>query len=111
MKDFDLAKEICKALEEFEKESRNCIYILSPNTVRKVSIIKRILVKKEHKILFDMVTNTINICVLEYVFDSCICDLKRLFETVDSFVIDALDNGQVSIEMKILNAAEIVRRK
>ena len=57
-----------------------------------------------------MATNSIEICVLSYVFDSCVCDLKRVFQTVDLFVIDALNDGKVSIEMKILNAAEIIRR-
>ena len=111
MKDFDLAKEICKALEEFEKASRNIIYMLKPNTIKRVKSMERVLIETEHKISFNMVTNSIVICILGYVFDSCVCDLKRVFETVDLFVIEALDDGQVSIEMKILNAAEIIRRK
>lgn len=45
-----------------------------------------------------------------YVFDSCVNKLKDAFNIVDLFVIDALKDGQVCIEMKIINAAEIIRR-
>lgn len=110
MNNFDLAKEICKALERAEKESRNNIYLLKPETIKRSKIINRLLKDSECTIAFDMATNSIEICVLGYVFDSCVCDLKRVFQTVDLFVIDALNDGKVSIEMKILNAAEIIRR-
>lgn len=111
MKEFNLAKEICKALESAEKDSRNHIYILKPEVIRREKIIERVLAETEYKISFDVVTNSIEISVLGYVFDSCVCDLKHVFEMVDLFVIDALKDGRVSIEMKILNAAEIIRRK
>lgn len=111
MKEFELAKEICKALERAEKDSRNNIYILKPEVIRREKIIERVLVGTEYKISFNVATNSIEICVLGYVFDSCVCDLKQVFEMVDLFVIDALKDGRVSIEMKILNAAEIIRRK
>ena len=107
---FDLAKEICKALERAEKESRNNIYLLRPETIKRSKIINRLLKDSECTIAFDMATNSIEICVLGYVFDSCVCDLKRVFQTVDLFVIDASNDGKVSIEMKILHAAEIIRR-
>ena len=110
MSDFDLAKEICKALEKAEKESRNNIYLLRPETIKRTKIISCLLKDRDCAISFDMATNSIEICVLGYVFDSCVCDLKRVFQTVDLFVIDALSDGKVSIEMKILNAAEIIRR-
>lgn len=45
-----------------------------------------------------------------YVFDSSVLELKQVFQAVDLFVIDALANGQVCIEMKISNAAEIIGR-
>ena len=111
MKEFDLAKEICKALERAEKESRNNIYLLKPETLHRVQVINCLLEGTQHDVSFDMVTNSIEICILGYVFDSCVCDLKRIFQTVDLFVVDALKDGRVSIEMKIINAAEIVRRK
>lgn len=110
MNEFDLAREICKALEKAEKESRNNIYLLRPETIKRTKIISCLLKDRDCAISFDMATNSIEICVLGYVFDSCVCDLKRVFLTVDLFVIDALNDGKVSIEMKILNAAEIIRR-
>ena len=111
MKDFDLAKEICKALENAERESKKNIYLLKPGAIRKANLIEQLLEGTTHTISFDLVTNSIEICLLGYVFDSHICDLKQVFQIVDLFVIDALNDGQVSIEMKILNAAEIIRRE
>lgn len=111
MNDFDLAKVICRALEEAEKENRNNIYLIKPETMRKATTIESILNDTELSLSFDYITNSIEICVLGYVFDSCTCDLKRVFQTVDLFVIDALADGKVSIEMKILNAAEIIGRR
>ena len=110
MNNFDLAKEICKALERAEKESKNNIYLLKPETMKRAKVIESLLKETEHNISFDTVTNSMEINALGYVFDSCVCDLKRIFQTVDLFVIDALIDGKVSIEMKILNAAEIIRR-
>lgn len=111
MKDFDLAKEICRALENAERESKKNIYLLKPDTIRRANLIDQLLKGVSHTISFDMVTNSVEICVLGYVFDSGTCELKRIFQTVDLFVIDALNDGRVSIEMKLLNAAEIIRRE
>ena len=77
MKEFNLAKEICKALESAEKDSRNNIYILKPEVIRREKIIERVLAETEVEISFDVVTNSIEISVLGYVFDSCVCDLKH----------------------------------
>lgn len=110
MKNIDLAKMICKALEKAEKESRDNVYILTPNTMKKATILEKALASMEYEICFDRVSNALEIGVSGYVFDSCITDLKAVFSIVDLFVIDALSNGKVCIEMKVLNAAEILRR-
>lgn len=110
MTDFKFAKKICETLEKAKKESENNIYLLKPEIIKKVKIIENLLKETNYIIDFDAVTNSIEICVLEYVFDSCICDLKQVFQIVDLFVIDALKDRHVSIEMKILNAAEIIGR-
>ena len=110
MNDFNLAKIICCALEEAQKESRNNVYLIKLETLIKVKTIEAILNDTELSLSFDCTSNSIEICVFGYVFDSCTADLKRIFQTVDLFVIDTLRDGKVSIEMKILNAAEIIRR-
>ena len=110
MKNIDLAKMICNALEKAERESRGTIYILTPSTMKKAKLIESALKGVEYDICFDRVTNALEISVLGYVFDSCITDLKTAFLIVDLFVIDALTDGKVCIEMKVLNAAEILRR-
>ncbi len=110
MKNIDLAKMICKALEKAEKESQGNIYILKPNTKKIAKNIEKALAGMEYEICFDRVSNALEIGVSGYVFDSCITDLKTVFSIVDLFVIDSLSNGKVCIEMKVLNAAEILRR-
>lgn len=110
MKNIDLAKIICKALEKAEKETRGNVYILTPNTMKKTRIIEKALAGMKSEICFDRVSNALEIAVSGYVFDSCLTDLKAVFSIVDLFVIDSLSDGKVCIEMKVLNAAEILRR-
>lgn len=110
MKDFNLEKEIYNTLKRAERESENNIYLLKPNIIKKVNFIECLLREIKHRICFDMVTNSVNISVLGYVFDSSVLELKQVFQAVDLFVIDALANGQVCIKMKISNAAEIIGR-
>jgi len=110
MKNIDLAKKICKALEKAEKESRGNVYILTPYTMKKARVIEKVLASMEYEICFDRVSNALEIAVSGYVFDSCLTDLKAVFSIVDLFVIDSLSDGKVCIEMKVLNAAEILRR-
>jgi len=73
-------------------------------------VIEKVLASMEYEICFDRVSNALEIAVSGYVFDSCITDLKAVFSIVDLFVIDSLSDGKVCIEMKVLNAAEILRR-
>lgn len=110
MKNIDLAKLICNALDKAERESRRNIYILTSSTMKKAKLIESALKGVEYDICFDRVSNALEIGVSGYVFDSCITDLKAVFSIVDLFVIDSLSDGKVCIEMKVLNAAEILRR-
>ena len=111
MKNIDLAKMICNALDKAERDSRGNIYILTPSTMKKARVIEKALAGMEYDICFDRVSNALEIGVSGYVFDSCITDLKAVFSIVDLFVIDSLSDGKVCIEMKVLNAAEILRRR
>lgn len=111
MSDFELAKEICSALDRAEQESRKNIYILKPDTIRKINELENLLCGTDFSIEFDRCTNSMEICLSGYVLDSQVEKLKRVFSTVDLFVIDATRDGKVCIEMKILNAAIIERRK
>ena len=110
MKNSDLAQGICKALEKAERDSRNNIYILKSETVNKINILTKALADTENTIDFDRATNSIEITLTGNVFDSCITNLKDMFQIVDLLVIDALSDGKVCIEMKIINAAKILRR-
>ncbi len=110
MNNFNLEKEICAALDRAEKESRKNTYIMKEDTIKKVKLLSSFLRETNFSIEFDRVINTIEICLTGYVLDSCTCDLKSVFKIVDLFVIDSLNDGKVCIEMKILNAAKIIRR-
>lgn len=110
MNDFDFAKEFNAAMERAERECRDNIYILRKETVQKVILLEALLKGTNFKIEFEKIGNTIEICLSDYVFDSFVCDLKSVFRIVDLFVIDARNDGEVYIEMKILNAAKIIRK-
>ena len=110
MDEFNWIKELGEILEDMEEESKLNIYMLKPEAVKKAAIVGRILKDTDLTIRFDPVVNAIEIIVLDYVYDSYLCDLKQVFQTVDLFSIDALTDGRVSIEMKLLKAAEIIGR-
>ena len=110
MNNLQLAKMITKALENTAIEVHKNIYILKPDTIRKISVLEKLLHENRPSVNFDRTTNSIDINLTGYVFDSCVCELKQVFQTVDLFVIDAMNDGKVCIEMKIINAAEIMRR-
>ena len=111
MENFDWARELYKAIEEAARETENDLYLLKPEVIQRVKIIENILHDAEYTVQLNAVANAVDISVLGYVFDSCFCDLKCVFENVDRIMIDALEDGRVSIEMRIVNAAEIIRRK
>lgn len=110
MNDFDFSKGFNDAMELAEIESRDNIYILRIETVQKVMLLEALLKGTNSRIQFEKIGNSIEICVSDYVFDSFVCDLKSVFRLVDLFVIDAVEDGEVHIEMKILNAAKIIRK-
>lgn len=110
MKDFNLEKEIYNSFKRAERENKNNIYLLKSDIIKKVKFIECLLRETEHRICFDIVTNSVNIFVLGYVFDSSALELKQTFRAVDFFVINALNNGLVCMEMKISNVAEIIGR-
>lgn len=109
MNGFDFAKEFNAITEQAETESRNNIYILHKEIVQKVMLLEALLKGTNFKIQFEKIGNSIEISVSDYVFDTFVCDLKSVFQIVDLFVIDAVKDGEVHIEMKILNAARIIR--
>lgn len=108
MKNFDLIKALGHALKEKDKTCANKIYFLRPETIRKISELESLLNGAQAKIDFDAISNSIEICLTDYVFDSCVNKMKRIFSITDLFVIDADSDGKVHIEMKILNASEII---
>ena len=110
MNDFDFAKEYNAAMGQAERESRDNIYILRKETVQKVMLLEALLKGTNFRIEFEKIGNSIEIFLSDYVFDSFVCDLKSVFQLVDLFVIDAVEDGEVHIEMKILNAATIIKK-
>lgn len=110
MNEYELFRLLNASLNQAEKDCQNKAYILKVETIKKIKIIDDLLDSFNGKINFDAPTNSIEISTTAFVFDSMVCNLKRIFELVDLFVIDAVDDGAVCIEMKILNAANQIGR-
>lgn len=110
MNDYELSQFLNASLNQAKKECRRNVYLLKVETIKKIKIIDNLLEFYNCNIDFDAPTNSIEISATAFVFDSMVCNLKRVFELADLFVIDAVDDGTVCIEMKIRNAAEVIRR-
>lgn len=110
MNDYELSQLLNASLNQAKKECQKNVYLLKVETIKKIKIIDDLLASYNCNIDFDAPTNSIEISATAFVFDSMVCNLKRAFELVDLFVIDAADDGAVCIEMKIWNAARRIRR-
>jgi len=110
MNEFELAKMIDLALTEAQKESVNYTFVLKPKTIQKAQIMQFLLKDFRYTLNFDGATNSLEISFNAYVFDSTYIDLAKVFRIVDVYVIDALKDGRICIEMKLLNAALKIRR-
>lgn len=110
MNDYELSQLLNASLNQAEKECQRDVYLLKVETIKKIKIIDDLLEDYNSNINFDAPTNSIEISTTAFVFDSMVCNLKRVFELVDLFVIDATDDGSVCIEMKIWHAAKLIRR-
>ena len=107
MNDYEFAKLIGKAIELHEEKTKNNKYILKPETAVKISRILQ-LASKCVKAKFDISDNAFDIEFQSYVFDSLTEHMKEVFELADIFNIDALDDGMVSIELRILEAGILI---
>ncbi len=110
MNDYILSQFLNASLNQAKKECQNNVYLLKVETIKKIKIIDDLFEFYHCNINFDAPTNSIEISTTAFVFDSMVCNLKRAFELVDLFVIDSIDDGKVCVQMKILNAAEMIRR-
>ena len=110
MSDYELSQLLTAAFDKAEKECQKNVYLLKVETIKKIKIIDDLLEDYNLNINFDAPTNSFDISATSFVFDSMLCNLKRVFELVDLIVIDAADDGTVCIEMKIWNAAKPIRR-
>lgn len=89
------------------------IFVLSPKTLERLTTISTVLANSNVTICyhFDCTTNAVDIHLESYVFDSMTIELATLFAAVDVAVIDALSDGKICIEMRILNACTIVKEE
>lgn len=109
MNDFEFSKFISDILDETRKASRKNTYILKSETIKKIDFIERSFHGLNCIFRFDAPSNSIEITLLGFVFDSLTCNIKQVLLISDVFVIDSLNDGKVCIEMKLLNAAEIIK--
>lgn len=110
MNDYELSQLLNASLSQAEKDCQRNVYLLKVETIKKIEIIDDLLASYNCNIDFDAPTNSIEISTTAFVFDSMVCNLKKALELVDLFVIDAADDDMVCIEMKIWNAAKLIRR-
>jgi hypothetical protein len=108
MNDYEFAKLIRKAMELHEEKTKNNKYILKPETAVKISRILQLTSKYCVKAKFDISDNAFDIELQSYVFDNLTEHMKEVFELADIFTIDALDDGMVSIELRILEAGILI---
>lgn len=108
MNDYEFAKLIRKAIELHEEKTKNNKYILKSETAVKISRILQLTSKYCVKAKFDISDNAFDIELQSYVFDSLTEHMKEVFELSDIFNIDALDDGMVSIELRILEAGILI---
>lgn len=96
--------------KDAEKKAAGKIFIIKTETAERLRCIQSELRNgnKYAKLSLNFLTNSIDIRIEGYVFDSSVENVKRMFDTVDIFVIDALLDGRVCVEMRILNAFEII---
>lgn len=110
MNNYELSQLLNFSLEQAKRACQRNFYILKLETIKKIKILEDLLESCNCNIDFDAPTNSVEISVSAFVFDSTVCNLKRAFDLVDLFVIDAADDGKILIEMKIFNAAESIGR-
>lgn len=108
MNDYEFAKLIRKAIELHKEKTKNNKYILKPETAVKISRILQLTSKYCVKAKFDISDNAFDIELRSYVFDSLTEHMKEVFELADIFTIDTLDDGMVSIELRILEAGILI---
>lgn len=110
MNNYELSQLLNFSLKQAERDSRKNFYLLKLETIKKIETLEDLLESCNCNISFDAPTNSVEISASAFVFDNAVCNLKRAFDLVDLFVIDAADDGKVCIEMKIFNAAETIGR-
>ena len=108
MNDYEFAKFIGEAMELHKEKTKNNKYILKPEAAIKISRILQLTSKYCVKAKFDISDNAFDIELQSYVFDSLTEHMKEVFELADIFTIDTLDDGMVSIELRILEAGILI---
>ena len=110
MNDEEFAKFVTDALEKADKAASRKVFYMKTSTLKKLKqisfCVENTSIKLEES--FDRATNAVDIIMTDFVFDSVTEDIKRIFNLVDVIVIDALDDGTVCIEMRILNACNVI---
>lgn len=103
----DFAKMVLKCIREAERKALGKVFVIKPETMFKIERMSWN-ISCECRINFDAAFNALDICYQGYVFDSQTSSIKTAFSLADVFVIDAEENGKVNIELRILDAANVL---
>lgn len=109
MNDYEFAVLMCGFFEQAEKEAERKAFVMKEETLEKLQYITAVLLGSDLTVnqSFDRVTNAVDVEISGYVFDSVVTNLKGIFSIVDLFTIDALTDGTVCVEARILNACDV----
>ncbi len=107
MTNSDFAKMVMKCIEDAERAALGRVFVLKPETMIKLEKMSRN-ANCDCTVNFDAAFNALDICFRGYVFDSQVSSIRTAFSLADVFMIDADADGKVNIELRILNAANML---
>ena len=104
----DFFKLMLEAYQNAEKEAAGKVFIVKPSVMSRLTAVRSAATRSriEYSERFDPALNAIDIELSSYVFDSVAQDMHALLITPDLFVIDALNDGKIRIQARILDACE-----
>lgn len=104
----EFTKMMMNCIHEAQRASCGKTFVLKPKTLVKLDRMTRS-AEGDCQVSFDAAFNAIDISVKKYVFDSQCESLKEMILCADIIVIDSESDGKVCIELRILNAANILK--
>ncbi len=106
MTEHEFFKLLNEVYQEAKKEAEGKVFLIKPEALARTAAIRRAAQSScmDYSESFDPVLSAIDIEFSSYVFDSAAHDMRTLLLAPDFFVIDALEDGKLRIQARILDA-------